>query len=196
LALIDTVVSLLETTNPEDVRSEDVLAQSGISSGSLDYHCDNFPDLIDQAIMSRYAADIDVGIEILEQAVENAADFTSPVAGIRAATRRTFDRNRASQRFQRSQVMARAAANQRFRDALKPHQERLNESWADLFRSLQAKGLLDPAVDPVAGSLFVQAFSMGFVVNDVSDYPVDDEAVVALIMQVMEKTFFIDDCPA
>lgn len=188
--LIDTVVDIMETTNPEDVRIEDVLSDSGISTGSLYHHFENLPDLIDQAIVARYSDDIDVGIEILSKAVKDATDIDSLTKGLRRATERAMSRNRASVRFNRSQVMARAASNERFREALRPQQERLNDAYADLFRQLQAKGLVDPGVDPVASSFLIQAYNMGFVINDVSGNPASDRAVVDIIMRMLEQTFF------
>jgi AcrR family transcriptional regulator len=193
LALIDAVLQLLDTKNPEDIRIEDVLSQSGISSGSLYYHFDDFPDLIDQAIIALYANDIDLGIAILAEAVENATDISSLREGLRFATTRAFETGRAIHRFHRSQVFARAAANQRFREALLPHQERLDGAYADLFRRLQAKGLIDPTIDPAAGALFVQAYSFGMVINDVTDHPVRDDAVVTVVMRVLDKAFFSHD---
>jgi AcrR family transcriptional regulator len=193
VALIDAVVELLETKNPEDIRIEDVLSLSGISSGSLYYHFDGFPDLIDQAIISLYATDIDLGIAILAAAAENATDLSSLREGLRAATTRAFKANRAVHRFHRTQVFARAAANQRFREALVPHQQRLDAAYADLFRGLQAKGLIDSTIDPTAGALFVQAYSFGMVINDITDHPVGTDDVVAVVMRVLEKSFFSND---
>lgn len=189
--LIDTVVELMETRNPDDVRIEEVLATSGISSGSLYHHFANFPDLVDQAVVARYSADIDVGMAILTQAVVDATDVESLSRGLREATARAMSSSRSAIRFNRSQVMARAAANQRFREALLPHQQRLNDAFAGLFRQLQAKGLVDPAVDPVTASFLVQAYTMGFVVNDVSGNPSSDEAVVDMIMRMLDRTFFV-----
>jgi len=188
--LIDAAVELMATTNPDDVRVEDVFAVSGISSGSLYYHFANFSDLIDQAIIARYAQDIDVGIGILTNAIVDATDIESLTTGLRKATVRAMAAQRSSVRFNRSQVMARAAANERFRTALLPHQERLNHAFADMFRQLQMKGLVEPDVDPVAASFLIQAYNMGFVVNDVSGNPADDAAVVDVIMRMLDRTFF------
>lgn len=189
--LVDTVIELMETTNPDDIRIEDVLAKSGVSSGSLYHHFGSFPGLIDQAIVSWYSADVDSGIAVLTKAIAEATDVPSLTAGLRAATVRAMHSNRAANRFGRAQVMARAAANQRFRDALLPHQERLTTAFEGMFRDLQARGLVDPAVDPVAGSLFVQSYNLGFVVNDVSGHPAADDAVVDIIMRVLERAFFV-----
>ena len=194
--LISTVVGLLETANPEDVRVEEVLSRAGVSPGSLYHHFENFSDLIDQAIIARYVADIDVSIEISRRLAAEVTDLRSLGRGLRATTARAMHPDRERERFNRAQVMARAAAKPGFREALLPHQERLNAASADLFRTLQGKGLIDPTVDPVVGGLFIQAYSMGFVVNDVSGHPADEDAVVELLMHVLERAFFAEEDPA
>ena len=65
--LIATVIELLETTSPEDIRVEQVLTPSGTSVGSLYHHFNDLADLIDQAIITRYTADIDVSIAALAE---------------------------------------------------------------------------------------------------------------------------------
>ena len=187
--LITTVVQLLEVKGPEDLKVEEVLGQSGISVGSLYHHFENFGDLIDQAVIARYAADIDANIEALVAVVVGATDRASLAAGLRGTTVRTVSPDRAAQRSIRSQVMARAMTSERFREALLPHQQRLTDAVADLVRELQERGLFDARLDPVAASIFIQAYSMGLVVNDASGHPADQETLVALVVQVIERSF-------
>lgn len=194
--LISTVVDLLETANPEDIRVEEVLSRADVSPGSLYHYFENYSDLMDQAIIARYVNGIEVSIAISSRLAEDATDLRSLASGLRATTARAMHPDRERERFNRAQVMARAAAKPRFREALLPHQERLNLASADLFRTLQGKGLIDPSVDPVVGGLFIQAYSMGFVVNDVSGHPADEDAVVELLMLVLERAFFAEEDPA
>lgn len=191
--LIDTVALMLETSNPESLKVEEVISKSGISTGSMYHHFEDFSDLIDQAIIARYADDIDVSIDALTAVVAGATDSTSLFRGLLTATERTLVPEREAQRFLRVQVMARAASSERFRAALIPHQQRLTDALADLIRELQEKGLYDRAIDPMAGSVFIQAYSMGLVVNDVVGHPVHEDALVALVMRMHDNTFFVAD---
>lgn len=187
--LINTVVQLLEVKNPEDLTVEEVLTESGISTGSLYHHFEDFADLVDHAVIARYAADIDANIEVLIGVIVGATDRRSLLKGLRGTTIATVSTDRVAQRSVRAQVMARAVSSERFREALVPHQQRLTEAVADLVRELQAKALFDPGLDPVAASIFIQAYNMGFVVNDVSGHPADEGSLAALVMQVLERSF-------
>lgn len=190
--LIATVIELLETTSPEDIRVDEVLGRSGISVGSLYHHFEDLTDLINQAIITRYSADIDVSIAAITAVIRDATDVESLLAGFREDTARTQSPDRGAHRFHRAQTMARAVTNERFREALAPEQKRLTDALADLWRELQDRGLFDTNLDPQVGSVFIQAYSMGLIVNDVSSDPVDHEAYVAFISRMLERTFLAE----
>lgn len=188
--LIETVIQLLETRNPEDLKVEDVLTQSGISSGSLYHHFKDLAGLIDQAMIVRYSDDIDISITALTNVITSATDIPSLSAGLLTTTMRTQSPERGGPRFIRAQTMTRAAINESFRQALAPEQNRLTDAITDLWRELQEKGLFDPSTDPRSGAVFIQAYNIGLIVNDISDEPVDHDAYVALITRMLEKSFF------
>ena len=190
ITLIETVISLLETTNPEDIRVEQVLNPSGTSVGSLYHHFNDLADLIDQAMITRYTADIDVSIAALSEVLQTSTDRKSLLEGFRNNTARTQSPTRGSHRFHRAQTMTRAVVNERFRQALASEQKRLTDTIADMWKELQSKGLFDPDLDPKVGSVFIQAYSMGLIINDVSSEPIDPDAYVAFISRMLERTFF------
>lgn len=190
--LISTVIELLETTSPEDIRVEQVLAPSGTSVGSLYHHFNDLADLIDQAIISRYTADIDISIAALTQIVQTATDRQSLLEGFRQNTSRTQSPERGAHRFHRAQTMTRAVTNPRFRETLASEQRRLTDTIAELWSELQDRGLFDPNLDPKVGSMFIQTYSMGLIVNDVSSEPVDPDAYVAFISRMLERTFLAE----
>ena len=96
--LIAAVIELLETNSPEDIKVEDVLGPTGISVGSLYHHFTDLSDLIDQAIITRYSADIDLSIAALTEVVRNSTDAKSLLAGFRENTVRTQSPDRGAPR--------------------------------------------------------------------------------------------------
>lgn len=190
--LIATVIELLETTSPEDIRVEQVLTPSGTSVGSLYHHFNDLADLIDQAMITRYTADIDISIAALAEVVRTATDRESLLEGFRQSTARTQSPTRGAHRFHRAQTMTRAVVNERFRVALASEQKRLTDTMAEMWRELQDRGFFDPDLDPRVGSVFIQAYSMGLIVNDVSSEPIDPDAYVAFISLMLERTFLAE----
>lgn len=191
-ALIATVLELLETKDPDDIKVHEVLEKSGISVGSLYHHFDDLSDLIDQAMLGRYAADVDVRIEALRQVAASGTDRASLMAGFAVANQVTHVADRRNIRFYRAQTMTRAVTHERFRDALAAEQKKVTDALAELFRELQGRGLFDPSFDPQAASMFIQAYSLGFIIDDISDDRVDQEAYVALLDRMVERTFFAE----
>ena len=191
-ALIASVLELLETTNPDDIKVHEVLEKSGISVGSLYHHFDDLSDLIDQAMIGRYAEDVDARIEALSQIVQGANDKATLMQGFSLASWVTHDPGRANVRFYRAQAMTRAVTHEQFRAALAAEQQKLTDAIADLFRQLQQRGLFQAELDAQAASMFIQAYSLGFIVNDISVESVDHDAYVALLDRMVERLFFAD----
>jgi hypothetical protein len=61
------------------------------------------------------------------------------------------------------------------KSALAPTQARLTGAIADLVREMKAKEFVNPEIDPASIAVFIQAYSLGLIVNDVSNEPIDLE---------------------
>ena len=194
-ALIESVVRFLETKNPENLTVDEVLKDSGISTGSLYQHFVDFPDLINQAMVARYADEVAKNIETLSLYVGAARDAKTLFDGIRTMTTATVGPDYDRQRYVRAQTMTRASTNEQFRAALLPHQERLTNALADIVRNLQSRNLFHSDLNPVAVSIFIQAYSLGLMINDVSGHPTDHASTVDIVVRVLERSF-VSDSPS
>jgi hypothetical protein len=70
------------------------------------------------------------------------------------------------------------------KNALAPTQARLTGAIADLVREMQAKEFVSEDLDPAAVAVFIQAYSLGLIVNDVSNEPIDLEEWHAMISRM------------
>ncbi len=70
------------------------------------------------------------------------------------------------------------------RNALAPTQARLTVAIADLVREMKTKEFVNQDLDPTAVAVFIQAYSLGLIVNDVSNEQVDLEKWHALISRM------------
>ena len=70
------------------------------------------------------------------------------------------------------------------KNALAPTQARLTGAIADLVREMQAKVFVSEDLDPAAVAVFIQAYSLGLIVNDVSNEPIDLEEWHAMISRM------------
>lgn len=187
--LIDTTVTLMDGDNPDKVHVDEVLSLSGISKGSLYHHFNDFSDLIEAALVQRFSIGVDASISALMNLIATAESRDDVYAGLTAITMDISSPERHAARFERCRALGMAGANDRFRERLAVEQDRLTSALADLFREAQVKGWMNQEFDPRAAAIFIQAYTLGFAIDDVSSEHVNREQWVALIDRVLTHTF-------
>jgi AcrR family transcriptional regulator len=187
--LIRTTVQLLETKLPQDIAVDEILDKSGISKGSLYHHFEDLGELLEAAQVARYAAWVDRSIEVLIGLISQAKTREELAAGLKKVTRLTQDPSYAATRYSRARAIANAEHSPRFRRALSDEQGRLTNALIDLIEEARNKGLYATDFDARAGAVLVQAYTLGKMVDDFVDEPMDPETWYELIDKVVDKVF-------
>ena len=180
-ALVQTVLDQLKTKKPSDLTSELILETAGISKGSLYHHFEDFDDLIETAQVFRYAAYVDQSIHLLTKVFQMAKNKEEMVAELKKVTRFTQSPDLMPQRMDRATSISLANANPRMMKKLNVQQDRLNEALIDIFREARDRGWINKEVDLHAGAVFIQAYTLGIIINDVSGKKLDSKAWTDLI---------------
>jgi len=188
--LIDTVVKMMDKQNPSTINSDDVLELSGISKGSLYHHFEDFSELIEHALVARFASFVDQSIYMLSQVAIHSKNKSDFVAGIKEVTRVTQAPERSNLRAERVTAISTAMLNPRMKENLGAEQERLTQALADLFRESIERGWGNPAFDARAVAVLVQAYTIGQIVDDFSPAHMAPEAWYALIDALVNHVFF------
>lgn len=188
-ALIDTVQSLLETQNPSTITSEQVLARARISSGSLYHHFEDFHDLMEQVLCIEYEQFTDRTIDLLLMTNEQATNIKDWAEGVVEARRishgHAYERNRAL----RVWAVAFATSSERMKERLGEAQDRLNAKFVKFIEHAQAAGWVLPELDPLAVSVFIQAYQFGSVIDDVAHEKMQHEMWIDVLNRVSRDTF-------
>jgi AcrR family transcriptional regulator len=190
--LLDTVVELLNSKVPAEINSEEVLEISGISKGSLYHHYADFSELIEQALIVRFARYVDASIAALSQVLRTAKSKTQLFEGLKQVTRHTQSEKMKDGRYERLGSMAAAIRSPRMQLALGAEQERLTEALADLFRESQERGWGNKDFQPRVIAVMVQAYTMGKIVDDITPTHMDSENWALLIDTFLERIFFTE----
>jgi len=186
-ALVQTVLDQLKTKKSFDLTSELILEKSGISKGSLYHHFEDFNDLIETAQVFRYAAYVDQSIHLLTKVFQMAKNKEEMVAELKKVTRFTQSPDLMPQRMDRATSISLANANPRMMKKMNVQQDRLNEAIIDIFREARDRGWINKEIDLHAGAIFIQAYTLGIIINDVSGAKLDIKAWDELIDMFLEK---------
>lgn len=183
--LIDTMTGLLDQKAPEQINVDEVLSVSGISKGSLYHHFEDFSDLLEVAYLRRFAAFVDVSCDSIAEVIATSTSRDEMLTGLRGITRRTQSPALASLRLERLRAIGLAGGNERFRVRLAVEQQRLTDALADVVRESQLKGWFRSDFSPHVVAVFVQAYTLGRVLDEIAESPVDNDEWVAIIDHVL-----------
>ena len=187
--LLLTTVELMDTENPEKVGVEMVLEKSGISKGSLYHHFEDFPSLLEAALVYRFHRVVDSSIALIANTVATATTREEFFADMEKVTAITHSREMTAIRFERARALGHAGTSERFREALGVEQQRLTLAFADLVREAQSQGWVTRDIDPMATAVFIQAYTIGKLIDEVTAEPVDEQEWLKLIHRMVERTF-------
>lgn len=186
--LLETAVSLIDEFGPQGFTVDNLLDASKISKGSLYHHFEDFHDVIEQAQVSRFARFVDEDIQVLTSLLTSAGSreelgqrFAQVVASSAAP-------GRAEARADRASIVGLSRHSKKFADSLAIEQQRLTDSLADVAREMQERGWINADLDVVALATFVQAYSLGAVLNDVTEKPISVERWATFIGYVLGQS--------
>lgn len=191
--LIATVLAMLEDRSPEDLRVEEVLAVSGISTGSLYHHFEDFGHLVETALIRRYIDIQETAAELVEEVLDKllTGDDFRLAAG--RAIRRFAEFNVPEIRFERARILGMCDSHPRMREALGEAQQQATDRITTLFEAeQQGSGRVNPNLDARTLAVFIQSYTFGRIVDDIVPNPMDQELWLNLIETLMTKVILAD----
>lgn len=175
--LISTMVALMDEHALSNIQVDDVLRDSNISKGSLYHHFENFDELVESALINRFAASVDISIQLVGSAVNDTKSAEEFVEKIIEVTTVTQGRERSRFRLERARVIGLSVNSPRLLERLEQEQDRLTTAMADVVREAQEKGWVNKTFDARTIAVFMQAYTIGRVIDDVAskDQHVDSD---------------------
>ena len=184
--LLQAVLHLMQTWPLERITADMVLETAGVSKGSMYHHFQDFAQLVEEVLVARFAAGVDLTIAAVEQIARQCQDCQEAVIAMRVLTAEMNGPSRARMRFERARLLGSAQENSRWKRRLAQEQSRLTDGLAALFIEFQQKGWARKDVDPRAAAVLIQAYTLGKVVDDIVDDPMSEAAWNDLINKVVE----------
>lgn len=183
--LIDTVSTMLQGENAHNILIDDVLAASGVSRSSVYHHFGDHQGLIEATLLRRFSVNVDGDVQAMTKVVEAATDKDDYWMRMRKLSAATQTPQRATVRAERARILALASSNERFGKALSVEQDRLTDAMSQAIARAQDKGWVKNNLDARAIAVFLQAYSLGRAVDDISTEHVKNPDWLTLIETVI-----------
>lgn len=187
--LVVTTVTLLDSKPSSEIQAEEVLEISGVSKGSLYHHFEDLQHLIETAQIFRYSKWIDASIDYLTKTVAVAKSQAELRKALFDLTQLTQSDERREARAERAKALADCMNNPRMAKQMGIETQRLTDSISDVTEEVKNKGLFRPEVDGKILATFIQAYTLGKIVNDYNPTGVGEKEWVEFIMNIVDRTF-------
>jgi AcrR family transcriptional regulator len=187
--ILNTAVELLEELPEREITASEILRRTGIARGSLYHFWKTIGDLIEEAYVVRYSRYVSNSSAVISELIEKSKSKEEFIAGLNAITVLTQAPERKSNRFTRARILALAEKNESFRKRLGEVQQSLTDQFTEQVKLSQDRGWLNKDFDPRAVAVLIQAYTLGKIVDDVVDSPMDPEAWNSLIRLIVIRAF-------
>lgn len=187
VALLDVTKRLVAEHGADGFTVEMVLAESGISRGSLYHHFQDFPDLVESALIEINRSYVDSSTELTRQAIEGAESREDFLAAIARVTSVLHSEARFKARIDRVRMIALCADSPSFRDKFGEAQVDLVDSLTEIIHHAQERGWVRTDFDPKALATFMSAYTIGVTLNDVSADPITFESWNELVAEMLAR---------
>ncbi|MDH6277721.1 AcrR family transcriptional regulator [Aurantimicrobium minutum] len=172
--LMQAVSEMLNSDKPHDILVDEVLKRSGVQRGSLYHFFGDFPSLVRSTLLHRFSANVSADGAAMLVIAENATSKEDYWKRIRALSAITQVPERAAARAERARLISLASSDTHFAAALAVEQQNVTDAVSKAIATAQKKGWVDQQLNPDAIAVFLQAYSLGRSVDDVSTKQIDN----------------------
>lgn len=183
--LIETFLRLGEAQDFSTITVDAVLGEAGISKGSLYHHFNDFDDLLAQAKAHLFSIGVNRSIEMMGTMLEKSETAEDFKALIRVLILDTLTPQGVHNRLTRARILGSSMRLPKLQEYVHTEQRRMTEEIAGMFMDAKGKGFVKQDVDPHLAAVFIQAYTFGKVVDDVSDAPIAADDWADWIMSIL-----------
>ena len=191
--LVAAVIELSVDRPTDEVKVEEVLELTGISTGSLYHHFEDFGHLQEMAMVERYNELLKAGLVMVEAALDEATSFEDIQRRIAAAGIAYGKVNTPQSRFERARILAKAEHHGRLREALSVAQQEVTDALTGMLsRAQERNDWINPDIDPRALAVFMQSYTFGRLVDDLAIEPMKQEDWQILMTTIFNQALLRD----
>ena len=189
--LLDTVVEILYTREGARPTVDEVLEKSQVSRGSLYHHFGDFDHLIEDAQVFQFSKFVDVSANRMGELLETVKSPLELRDALFAITISTQSNQGSKSRLLRARLIGESEYNPQFKAKLQLEADRLTDTLETLIQAAIDRSWFKPNYPARVIAVFIQAYTLGKVLNDLSLNKVAEDDWNKLINDIIES-FFIN----
>jgi len=190
-ALVSAVERLLQSHLPQEITTTMVLRAANVARGTLYRHFEDLDALIEKSLVAAFRHSVELNISLLLNAIDSARSTEELLLGFEKILEASQSRSLKGFRFLRARLIAYSEGNERLRGVLALEQDRLTSKFEALLRRLMDKGWFREDLDLRVTSVFIQAFTLGKVIDDFTPVPMNEAAWNRLMMQIIRNVLMM-----
>ena len=174
------------------VEMSEILRRTGVTTGALYHHFPDFSHLLEEAMALRFPVGVRESLAMIKEGLSSATTlegyqkFMSDLAHVSQSPE-----NKA-RRMERARYLAIAFSSESLRAVIAREQSEMTAELTEALTEVARRGWLRSDLSPKAVAVFIQAYTLGRIVDDITDDPVDPEEWTKMIITVMTKALSAD----
>lgn len=189
--IVNAAATIMKERGVVGLHIDDVLEATGLTRGAMYHHFKNVDDLRESALLATYAEGVNANIAFVRNVLASSKTVEDFRAGVlQANVRYTSNENLKAVRKLRAHAMALTATASSLTEKIAEEQQRLTDEYIAVITEAQSKGWVNKSVSPHALATFIQAYSFGVIVDDVSARHVSIDEWTQLIASFFETSIF------
>jgi AcrR family transcriptional regulator len=185
--LIQATSDLMDLHAIEDISASMVLERADASKSSMYHFFEDFADLLEETYIVRFGENVAISIRVIEKIIARSTTKEEFFVALDRLTASTQDRGIASIRFSRARELARSERHEKFQKSLGELQQQLTDSLTLAFETAQEKGFLNKNFEARTGAVFIQAYTLGRIVDDITTTHMNDADWQKLIGRIARE---------
>ena len=192
IKIIAAASKLMKKKGIAEFHIDDLLAATGLTRGAVYHHFENVGDVIENTLLAIYTEGVDENINQVRQVLATATTFEEFRDGV-VQSNRYFIQNKNLRlvRKLRAHAMAATVTSTRLSTAIALKQEDLTREYVSVIVDAQEHGWVRRDLDSAALAVFIQAYSFGIIVDDISQTQVDIDSLAHIIESFYENCVYV-----
>jgi AcrR family transcriptional regulator len=189
--IIAASTDLMKKKGVAEFHIDDLLALTGLTRGAVYHHFENVDDVIQATLLSIYIEGIEENIKQINQVMANSSTFEDFRNGV-IQSNRYFIENKKLRlvRKLRAHAMAATMTSAPLSKAIASKQNEMTGEYVSVIVGAQERGWVRPDLDPTSLAVFIQAYSFGVIIDDISQLHAKTNDLAQIIESFYEKCVF------